>query len=506
MRGLYGSVRSLGFCVAGLRSCVVYCSPVIAGFFAILAYFVCIVLIWGALTLPVYADYRPVLYVAYSPAVVMNLPVVADGTAAAIAYMPTVEDCNSLSSQIVAANNWQEIISASTTVPTWGQCRFYRVTSGGSYGYSTVSFNTGSCAADEIAVSSGSYFSCVAESVCSGFPDEFASVVGSGSVTGFFPYSPLGSSPVSASQVCFDTGGRECVLSVSGVVEVHQYIDSSSLLGHNVTLTPSSVECDDIASTYFLQSWDSPAPLPTDSFCDDPANSGEAVCQFPDGGEMGGEELPEIVNDETLPNSPGASSPIVDSNDPDPTSITDATALSQALLDEQQDTSEAVRAGNQRLENISSQLTTNNDLLAVIANELAGNREGDYSNAVAPGDCNQPADCSGDPIQCAIFYESRRARCLAEAPTGSEIVAAVNAEVSGDTVASFLAGDVVDVSDSIQAAPIYSASCPAPVSVSLLGASVSIPFDLICSLAAMLRPFVLLLGYYLAARILYSSL
>lgn len=342
---------------------------------------------------------------------------------------------------------------------------------------------------------------------CEDFPSEFSSIVGSSAITGFFPVTAGASgSPVTAEEVCYDTGSAECHFDVSDIVPIYQYSDGGSLLGYNATLSATTTECGD-TDRYYVQSWDAPRDPPSVAYCQDPANASLFDCIQIDE-NPGGEEQPEIVAGD--PGTTTVSLPSIDDpTDIDSSTVTDSTALNQAVVAELQEVAKQVRTGNVISDNIEKQIDQSNDLLATIANRL-GNNENDAKLIVDPKDCAAPATCAGDPIACAIFNETRAQRCLAQnqamAPTELELIAAIDSIQPQSEVDAFLEGETLDVAGMIDDTAKFSGSCPAPFNLTLMGASVLVKVDSFCEFAETIKPMLLLIAYMVASFIVFRSL
>lgn len=131
----------------------------------------------------------------------------------------------------------------------------------------------------------------------------------------------------------------------------------------------------------------------------------------------------------------------------------------------------------------------------------------DEPNRSASGgdNCDVPPQCDGDPIDCAIVAQSWLARCQSEIPTESVILEQTGlSDVGGvDSIT-----EETDILENISNGGAWdqtgfggSAQCPPPVTINVLGGSVDIEYDHICSFVTLLRPFVLLVGGLMAFTI-----
>lgn len=112
--------------------------------------------------------------------------------------------------------------------------------------------------------------------------------------------------------------------------------------------------------------------------------------------------------------------------------------------------------------------------------DLAMCKQGSFGGACATG-----FTCSGDPVQCALAKETHTRNCqLFDTPNALSTVG--EGAMNGDAVPDGHPGRAASAvslafSEQIDQTNPFSGSCPAPLSVSVLGHSVSLSFSAICS-------------------------
>ena len=125
--------------------------------------------------------------------------------------------------------------------------------------------------------------------------------------------------------------------------------------------------------------------------------------------------------------------------------------------------------------------------------------EGPAGTASGGGTCAAAPSCSGDPIQCAVLAQAWKARCVDEGGI-EDAVGFSEEEKAGVEAAS--GNTEVDVGDLDATGVLTVGSCPAATNINVHGQSLSL--DLwapACSMAATFAPFVMMMGYFLAALI-----
>jgi len=257
------------------------------------------------------------------------------------------------------------------------------------------------------------------------------------------------------------------------------------IIGANVTLTPTANICPDVEGVTFIDEL--------------PADQGNELPENPE--QPGGPELP---NQET--NGGGDDDDAPDPTDPedqvDPETVTGTDELLQEMLKRQNELNQQTADSLEQLDDINGELNKQTDVLSKILNQL-GNHEGDNKSASSPQDCQQSFSCLGDPIMCSILQEQRRQRC---ATNMNDSIAAVDSAngYAGDTEL-FKAGTALDFSSGIEDDPRYSSACPVPETVNVYDTSLEFSYEPICQLAPMVKPWVLMAGYLTAAFIVFRA-
>jgi len=129
-----------------------------------------------------------------------------------------------------------------------------------------------------------------------------------------------------------------------------------------------------------------------------------------------------------------------------------------------------------------------------------GTGEGEGTGASASGgaSCEDPPVCDGDPVGCALLSQQWRTRCTDI--TAEDALAAMGAtpeEIAGD-----LGVAQVDVSTIDADGGFTASACPAPVSISIMGQSLSLDiWQRGCDMALLFAPFVLAMGYFAGAML-----
>lgn len=114
------------------------------------------------------------------------------------------------------------------------------------------------------------------------------------------------------------------------------------------------------------------------------------------------------------------------------------------------------------------------------------------------GDCESSPECKGDKINCAILVQTWEARCASPFETQDELD-----DLVADLTVDSLVQPEEDLTSTLQ--DVYTASgssgtCPAPYNLNLNAASVSFDYGPICDLGSYLKPIVLLAFGFLAFR------
>lgn len=137
------------------------------------------------------------------------------------------------------------------------------------------------------------------------------------------------------------------------------------------------------------------------------------------------------------------------------------------------------------------------------SSDSAGSSGSSSSGDSAGGgdDCNAPPTCDGDAIQCAILHQEWNNRCnvtVDESQAGA---------VMGQPDA--VATETVDMSDVLHEDTLAHAdgSCPADPTFTVNGHTFTLPFGMfLCQFFAWLAPVVMVVAYFMAARILIGSI
>jgi len=105
------------------------------------------------------------------------------------------------------------------------------------------------------------------------------------------------------------------------------------------------------------------------------------------------------------------------------------------------------------------------------------------------GSCSVEPFCSGDAIQCAILVQSWKNTCSVYDVQGEKPPWEGDADYGRDLADE---AEEVDISTGLDDAGFAGGSCPADISLEMLGQTINIGFAEICNLAAIIRIFVIL--------------
>lgn len=267
----------------------------------------------------------------------------------------------------------------------------------------------------------------------------------------------------------------------------YAYDSNNSLIGRNITLTPTQQSCPDLDVMYISQLLPEQDQTPP------------GVPELTTGGKVANQQ-----NDPTAP-------PPEYHTQPDASTVTDTTELEQLQLDMAQNQYDAQIETNKGLSDISQELDAQTDILSYLANQ-AGKEQSKRLATVSIGDnsCNSQPACSGDAIDCAILIETWAGRCeQKEQTTESQDLTDVQQQVDdymNTTGNDFLEGELVDVNEILNSDPHYAmSSCPAPIQFSILSYSFQFSLEPVCTFADYLRPWLLMAAYLQAAFIIYRS-
>lgn len=254
------------------------------------------------------------------------------------------------------------------------------------------------------------------------------------------------------------------------------------VVGYNVTLTPTNGMCPDVPGVMWI-----------DELLPDGQTQSDVV---------GGEPQPSTETDggadQDMASDPDPTQPQVD-----PETILQSEELLQEMLKHIQELNTQAAKQSVQTDDINDELNEQTDVLNKILNSL-GNREGDGKSASSPLDCEQILNCVGDPIQCSILQEQRRSRCALNFGDSDSAILALNSR-SEQEILDFKAGTTLDFASALEDAPRYSASCPAPESFLVYGHSLEISYDPLCGFAPNIKPWVLMAAYLTAAFIVFRA-
>jgi len=127
-----------------------------------------------------------------------------------------------------------------------------------------------------------------------------------------------------------------------------------------------------------------------------------------------------------------------------------------------------------------------------------GTGEGGGGTASGGASCDAAPTCSGDPIACAILAQQWRTRCVdITAADALEAMGATEAEIAGD-----LGVAQIDVGEIDADGGFAASACPTPISVSIMGQTLSLDvWQRGCDMALLFAPFVLAMGYFAGAML-----
>lgn len=137
-----------------------------------------------------------------------------------------------------------------------------------------------------------------------------------------------------------------------------------------------------------------------------------------------------------------------------------------------------------------------------------GSNSGDPNSASGGGTCTDPPVCSGDPIQCAIFYQTWRSRCNTDTSglgqgtvTSGDLDAAMGKTTLPPPKSIDLsAGNTTALNSSGYGLP--DSSCPAPLTAHVLSATLVIDFTPFCILARIVGSLVMITATFISLRLI----
>lgn len=140
---------------------------------------------------------------------------------------------------------------------------------------------------------------------------------------------------------------------------------------------------------------------------------------------------------------------------------------------------------------------------AILYQVWATRCEGD--KATLEGSCGSEPTCEGDAVDCAILKTDWRGKCAAE--EGAAQADLVDTYKGENSISRIEKGNI-DVESEI--AGVFSpaeitGTCPAPKSVNLNGQSYSVEYTKICEVAAMVKPFVLIVASLIGVKIIHGA-
>lgn len=119
--------------------------------------------------------------------------------------------------------------------------------------------------------------------------------------------------------------------------------------------------------------------------------------------------------------------------------------------------------------------------------------------------CDAPPTCSdGGSIYCAQLHQQWRAMCP-QVVTESEALQAIGA--TDEEMNGVAEPDAVDIGSLDAVGPLGAAACPAPISVTIMGQSLSLDiWQRGCDMALLFAPFVMAMGYLMAGLLFLRGL
>lgn len=120
------------------------------------------------------------------------------------------------------------------------------------------------------------------------------------------------------------------------------------------------------------------------------------------------------------------------------------------------------------------------------------------------GTCEKAPSCKGDPIQCAMLTQQWEARCFSESIGDlTEADVAGSSDVTGNDPSGLDLGDtdLTTVLNGIYDTPGAAGSCPSPQQINVAGLALDIPYTAMCDFAGLIRPVLLFFFGLLSFRI-----
>lgn len=138
------------------------------------------------------------------------------------------------------------------------------------------------------------------------------------------------------------------------------------------------------------------------------------------------------------------------------------------------------------------------------------NGEGDDNGSVYHGSaCDQTPRCEGDPVQCAIALTSFKAACLAEATSDffdigsqSDEQELIDAVANGEDLSGISNPSTFDLNNLDQTRFSFASTCPADISLTIIGLVIPISMQPLCDIALLLGYFLVLGSLFISARII----
>lgn len=128
-------------------------------------------------------------------------------------------------------------------------------------------------------------------------------------------------------------------------------------------------------------------------------------------------------------------------------------------------------------------------------------------------DCDEEPHCDGDPIACANFLQLHRLRCLQDYDRQEELDAIAQEvgqyDSDGDGIIDYLIGEEEDVADHFtdvfNVSDPFNSSCPAPITETIAGKSMTFSWQPLCDFASSFRYLVIAVASFLSMMIIYRG-
>jgi hypothetical protein len=125
-------------------------------------------------------------------------------------------------------------------------------------------------------------------------------------------------------------------------------------------------------------------------------------------------------------------------------------------------------------------------------------------NAAQLRGCDQPPECTGDAIQCAMLTQQWEARCATVDLNGTELgdaLSGTDSQAASKQRDQSQAEHLIDLPNQLNQSGFLARTCPADQTYQIMSATVTIPFSSICGVLEFMGNVALAFSLLGAARV-----